>query len=117
MTESSDPRRGEIWLTSFGAGRRGEPGKNRPAVVISSDEILAGEEHELIVVIPLSSSSAPSILRPELGPEAGIDNPSAAICRAVRGLSRQRLLRRLGEAPPETMAEIDRALGLVLSFA
>jgi mRNA interferase MazF len=116
VTESPDPRRGEIWLTSFGAGRRGEPGKNRPALIVSTDEILAGEEHELIVVVPLSSSSAPSALRPEVGPETGIDNPSAAVCRGVRGLSRQRLLRRLGEAPPERMAEVERALGLVLGF-
>jgi mRNA interferase MazF len=83
-------------------------------VVVSADEILTGEEHELIVLVPLSSSSAPSALRPPLGPETGINSPSAAICRAVRGISRQRLLRRLGEAPPETMVEIDRALGLVL---
>lgn len=116
MTGSSDPRRGEIWLTSFGAGRRGEPGKNRPAVVVSVDEILAGEEHELIVVVPLSSSSAPSALRPEIGPEAGIDSDSAAVCRGVRGVSRPRLLRRLGEAPADQMQKVERALALLLGF-
>jgi len=86
-------------------------------VIVSADEILAGEEDELLVIVSLSSSRTPSTLRPALGPEAGIDKPSAAICRAVRGISRQRLLRRLGEAPQETMAEIDRALGLTLGLA
>lgn len=115
--ESSEPRRGEIWLTSLGAGRRGEPGKNRPALVISADELLDGSVDELIVVIPLSTSRAPSALRPVIGPESGVDFESAAICRALRGISRRRLLRRLGEAPAEKMAEVDRATSLVLGLA
>jgi mRNA interferase MazF len=115
--ESTDPRRGEIWLTAFGAARRGEPGKTRPAVVLSADELMIGVADELIVVIPFSSSVTPSILRPPAGPETGIDNPSAAICRGIRGVARSRLLRRLGEVGDEKMAEIERALGLVLATA
>jgi mRNA interferase MazF len=115
--ESTNPRRGEIWLTAFGAGRRGEPAKTRPAVVLSSDQLLLGRDDELIVVVPFSSSVTPSRLRPPIEPETGIDNPSAAICRAVRGVARTRLLRRLGEVDNEKMAEIERALGLVLGTA
>lgn len=114
---SPEPRRGEIWLASLGAGRKGEPGKNRPAVVISADELLEGGEDELIVVIPIATSRAPSALRPLMGSESGVNFDSAAICRAVRGVSRRRLLRRLGEAPAEKMAEVDRATGLVLGLA
>jgi mRNA interferase MazF len=115
--ESTDPRRGEIWLTAFGAGRRGEPGKTRPAVVLSADRLLLGREDELIVVVPFSSSVTPSQLRPMIGPETGIDNHSAAICRAVRGVARSRLLRHVGQVDDETMDEIERALGLVLAIA
>lgn len=115
--DSTNPRRGEIWLGSLGAARKGEPGKTRPVVVLSADEILAGADHELIVVVPLSSSLPPSALRPEIGPETGIDNPSAAICRGIRGVARSRLLRHLGAVPDEKMAEIERALGLVLATA
>lgn len=43
---------------SFGAARPGEPGKNRPAVVISSDSLGTGTVADLIVVVPLSSSNA-----------------------------------------------------------
>lgn len=114
--ESTNPRRGEIWLAALGAARKGEPGKTRPAVVVSADEILAGAGHELVVIVPLSSSLPHSALRPRVGPETGIDNPSAAICRAARGVARSRLLRHLGEVPPEKMTEIERALGLVLGF-
>jgi mRNA interferase MazF len=115
--ESINPRRGEIWLTAFGAGRRGEPGKTRPAVVLSSDQLLLGREDELIVVVPLSSSVTPSPLRPAIDPETGVDNHSAAICRAIRGIARSRLLRPLGEVNAETMAEIERSLALVLASA
>ena len=113
---SSEPRRGEIWLVSLGAGRQGEPGKNRPALVVSANELLGVDEDELVVVVPLSSSRAPSTLRPQVGPESGVDGDSAAICRAVRGVSRRRLLQRLGEASPRTMSEVEEAMGLVLAF-
>lgn len=59
--ESSEPLRGDIWLASLGAGRRGEPGKNRPAVVISADWIFSVENDELIVIVPLSRSRSLSL--------------------------------------------------------
>lgn len=116
MTESTEPRRGEIWLASLGAARRGEPGKNRPVVVLSVEELLIGDPSELIVVVPLSSSVAPSSLRPPIDPSSGIDNNSAVVCRAVRGIALSRLLRRLGEASAETLAEVEAALATVLGL-
>jgi mRNA interferase MazF len=116
MTESTEPRRGEIWLVSFGAARRGEPGKNRPAIVVSVDDLLVGADHELIVVVPLSSSLPRSALRPRLGPDTGIDADSAAIPRAIRGVARRRLLRRLGVTSAETLAGVEAALATVLGF-
>lgn len=113
---STEPRRGEIWLTSLGAARKGEPGKNRPAIVISVDEISTGLEDELIVVVPLSSSRAASPLRPEVSPGEGVERPSVAVCRGVRAAARKRLLRRVGEAKPDTLHEVERALGMILGI-
>jgi mRNA interferase MazF len=113
---ASEPRRGEIWLVSLGAARKGEPGKNRPAIVISVDEIAAGEEHELFVVVPVSSSRAPSLLRPRVSPEEGIDEESAAICRAVRAVSRSRLLGQLGRLKADTLRDVERALATILGL-
>ena len=67
----TDPHRGEVWLVSFGAVRKGEPGKNRPAIVISVDEILTRLDTELLVVVPVSSSHASSPLRPPVSPGEG----------------------------------------------
>jgi mRNA interferase MazF len=113
---SPEPRRGEIWLVSLGAARKGEPGKNRPAIVMSVDEIVAGAEHELVVVVPVSSSRAPSLLRPGVSREEGIDGESAAICRAVRAVSRSRLLQPIGRLRPDTLREVEQALAVILGI-
>ncbi len=55
-TESSEPRRGDLWLVALGAARKGEPGKSRPALIVSVDDIVTGEETDLFVVVPLTSS-------------------------------------------------------------
>lgn len=113
---STEPRRGELWLVSLGAGRKGEPAKNRPAIVVSVDELLAGAEDELVIVVPLSSARAPSQLRPEISPDEGIDGPSVAVCRGVRAVARSRLLRPIGKAQPDTLRSIERALGMILGL-
>lgn len=113
---STEPRRGEIWLVSLGAGRKGEPGKNRPAIVVSADELSAGLQDEMLVVVPLSSSRAPSPLRPEISPDEGVDSPSAAVCRGVRAVARNRLLRRVGAVRPETLGGVERALAMILGI-
>lgn len=113
---SSEPQRGEIWLTSLGAARKGEPGKNRPAVVVSANEIATGMKDELIVVIPLSSSRATSPLRPEVSPEEGIERDSVVVTRAIRAVARSRLLRRLGRLEDDTLGEVEMALSLVLGL-
>ncbi|MBA3306586.1 MAG: type II toxin-antitoxin system PemK/MazF family toxin [Thermoleophilaceae bacterium] len=114
--ESTEPRRGEIWLVSLGAARKGEPGKNRPAIVVSVDEIATGVEDELFVVVPLSSSRAPSPLRPTVSPEEGIDEQSSAICRGVRAVTRTRLLRPIGKAQPDTLSQVEHALAMILGI-
>lgn len=113
---SPEPHRGEVWLVSLGAARKGEPGKNRPAIVISVDSILSGVEDELVVVVPVSSSRHPSPLRPRISPAEGVEGESLAICRGVRAVAGTRLLRRLGELKPETLQEVDRGLATVLGL-
>jgi mRNA interferase MazF len=77
---------------------------------------VAGVEDELIVVVPLSSSRAPSRLRPPVSPATGIDAESAAIPRAIRAVTRRRLLRRLGKLDPATLGAVERSLATVLGL-
>ena len=113
---STEPRRGELWLVSLGAARRGEPGKHRPAIIVSIDELLAGAADELVVVVPVSASRAPSALRPRVGTHEGVDRPSVAMPRAVRAVGRARLLRPLGNVSVETMSTVETALKLMLGL-
>jgi mRNA interferase MazF len=115
-TALPEPRRGELWLVALGATRGGEPGKHRPAVIVSVDEILTGIEDELVVVVPVSSSRAGSPLRPDVSPAEGVDTESVAVCRGIRAVARSRLLERLGSLAPDTMHEIERALAVILGI-
>lgn len=115
-TVSTEPRRGDLWLVAVGAARKGEPGKSRPALIVSVDDIVTGEETELFVVVPLSSARAGSSLRPNVPRTAGLDRPSVAVCRGVRAVSRTRLLRPLGTADAQTMRSVEEALALLLGL-
>gem|GEM_PF-6866745 len=46
----------------------------------------------------------------------GVDRDSRAICGGVRAVVRSRLLRRVGQASPHTMAETERALAQILGL-
>lgn len=116
MVLSDKPCRGEIWLVSLGAARDGEPGKTRPAIVVSTDLILTNDSSELIVVVPISSSRAPSALRIELGAQVGLDRDSRAICRAVRSVARSRLVRRIGHVDQTIMTDIEHAFAAILEI-
>lgn len=116
MALTDAPRRREVWLVALGAGRAGEPGKTRPAVVVSDDELSTGAPGDLIVVVPLSSSLAPSALRVDVAPIAGIDRPSRAVCRAVRGVVSSRFERQIGSVDEATMGEVEAALALILGL-
>ncbi len=116
MASTDAAHRRDVWLVALGAGRGGEPGKTRPAVVVSVDELNSGAPGDLIVVVPLSSSLAPSALRIEIEPATGIEHPSRAVCRAVRAVVPSRLVRRVGSVDAATMEQIETTLALVLGL-
>jgi mRNA interferase MazF len=94
---STDLRRGEIWLVSLGAASGGKPGKNRPAIVVSVDEIWAGVEDELFVVVPSSASRAVATST-AVSPAEGTDQQAPPSADPSGPSTRTRLLRRLGTA-------------------
>ncbi len=111
---SIEPRRGELWLVSLGAAQAGEPGKSRPAIIVSVDELLSGTADELVVVVPISASRSPSALRPPVGKHEGVDR--VAVPRAVRAVARARLLRRAGSVSAQTLSAVESALKLILGL-
>ncbi|WP_367652438.1 type II toxin-antitoxin system PemK/MazF family toxin [Intrasporangium sp.] len=116
MVLADAPARREVWLVALGAGRTGEPGNTRHAVVVSADELSSGVPEELIVVVPLSSSLAPSPLRVDIATGAGGDQPSRAVCRAIRAVSCSRFVRRIGSIDQASTEQIEVALALILGL-
>ncbi len=53
MADEVQPRRGDVWLVSFGPGQGGEIEKTRPAVVVGND--VANARLNRLQVVPLSS--------------------------------------------------------------
>ena len=115
---TSGPQRGEPWLLAVGATCAGEPGRHRPAVVVSVGEVNhTGIDDELIVVVPVSSSLADNPLRPHISRTEGADTESVAVCRGIRAVAHTCLPERLStlgaghHAPNRTR---ERALALIL---
>jgi mRNA interferase MazF len=110
------PKRGDVWLVSLGAARPGEPGKNRPAVIVSSSSLVRESPTTLITVVPLTTSRTPSPTVPVVPAGNGVATESRAACDAVRSLSKARLLERYGHLDPQTMKTIEQSLALVLEL-
>jgi mRNA interferase MazF len=110
MASTDRPQRGEIWLASLGAARSGEPGKTRPVAVVSPAELLGDSDRELVVVVPLSATVNQSPLRPAVAKTGGLERESVAVTRAIRGVSRSRLVERIGKLAPAESKALGEAL-------
>ncbi len=110
------PKRGEIWLVDLDPTKGREQAGQRPGLVVSHDVFNAGPA-ELVVVVPLTSTirPIPSHIR-LLPPEGGLERPSAALCEAVRSISRRRFVRKWGVVGADRMKLVDDALRVILSL-
>lgn len=110
MASTDSPVRGEIWLVALGAARPGEPGKTRPALVLTPEELLVGSPADLVTVVPISTTVPASHLNPPIDGDGALEAPSVAVVRAVRSVARKRLMRQLGEATKSEVHLVDQAL-------
>jgi mRNA interferase MazF len=111
MTETY--RRGDIVLAVLS----GDYGKPRPALVIQSD--LFNETHASLVLCPLSSEvTGLTAFRVHLpaSEETGLRVESEVMVDKMIAAKRERIRRRIGHAPREQLATVDRALTLFLSL-
>ncbi|MDR1187944.1 MAG: type II toxin-antitoxin system PemK/MazF family toxin [Bifidobacteriaceae bacterium] len=112
---SKPPFRQEIWLVQLGAGRKGEIGKTRPAVVVSRDEVRAQTEYGLVTVVPFTRSSRlrASAVRPLIAAGHGLEWDSVAICDSPFAGVASRFVRYLGRLPDEDFAKVIAGRALV----
>ena len=101
-------RRGDIWTDK----PAGFP-KPRPALVVSIDPI--NDLCPDILVIPLTTHQGP--LRVALDADAavtGLDKQSYAKCESLGPIHKSRLKERIGAAPADVMARVERGVCRVL---
>jgi mRNA interferase MazF len=101
--------RGEVWDADI-------PGVGRHPVVIATRDTAIPILSSVVCVL-VTSSFHGHVAEVELGPDEGLDRPSAANCDNVFTLPKRVLTRRRGMLGSMRLAELDRALTVALGLA
>lgn len=108
--------RGEVYEVDLGRPVGHEPAFRRPAVVVSSD-ILNNGPGELVVVVPITSTSYDLRSHIEIAVgTSGLEHVSYARCDQIRVVSTERTGARRGEVALDELRSIDRALRFILDL-
>ena len=112
------PKRGEVWLVNFDPTVGSEIKKKRPAVVLSSDAV---GRLPIKLVAPITDWKdyfASNIWHIRIDPDVsnGLSKISAVDVLQLRGMDRQRFIRKMGEVSPTTLEEIVLAVAAVIEY-
>ena len=104
-------KRGEVWLTDFGAPSGPEQAGSRPAIILQSDDLTP--IYATVVVVPLTTNlkrlALPTtVLIPE--GEAGLPKDSVALCHQVQVRGKVRLGSLVGELSPDYMDQVEQTV-------
>lgn len=85
-------------------------------MVVSADPLNSGPAG-IVIVVPITTArrGLPSHIEIEPG-ESGLDHVSYAKCEDVKSISDHRLVSRLGDARPDVMHDVGRALRYLLDL-
>jgi len=111
-----DPCRGEIWTVNFNPTRGHEQAGQRPALVVSADQLNASAA-DLAVVIPLTTKGRNIPLHVEIQPpDGGVQQTSFAMCENIRFVAKERLTKRWGMVSKSAMKEVEKRLYMLLDL-
>jgi len=111
-----DPCRGEIWTVNLNPTRGHEQAGQRPALVVSADQLNASAA-DLVVIIPLTTKGRGIPLHVEIQPpDGGVQQTSFAMCENIRSVAKERLTKRWGVVSGDTMKEIETRLSMLLDL-
>lgn len=112
------PLRGAIYLVNFDPSMGSEIQKTRPALVVQND--IANRYSPITIVAAITSKLNDPPYPTEVILEAAADGlpmRSAVLLNQIRSVDRRRLVKRLGQASPDTMKRVDRAMQISLGLA
>lgn len=110
------PARGEIFLVCLDPTVGSEINKTRPALIISND--INNQVAQTVTVIPITSGTGKiypfeTLLQSQ---ESGLPKTSKAKCNQIRTIDKKRLIKSVGEIPPEKLKEVENALRIHLGI-
>lgn len=111
-----EPSRGDVRSVNLDPTLGREQAGTRPALVLSVDKFNHGPA-DLVVVLPITSRNKGQPLHVELTPpDGGLHLPSFIKCDDIRSISKQRLKRFHGTVSPQTMAEVEKRMRILLNL-
>jgi len=105
-------KRGDVFRVNFDPTVGSEAKKTRPAVIVSND---INNTHSPIISISPITSNVTRIYSFEVEIPAGtggLKAHSKVMVNQTRAVDKIRLLKKIGQIPPQIMAEIDQGLKL-----
>ncbi len=111
-------KRSEIWLINLDPAIGAEIRKKRPAVIVNDDELGI---LPLKVIVPITDwkdryQAAVWMIKIEPDNSNNLRKTSSADCFQVRSLSKERLIKKIGQVNETTMKKISKALAKVLKI-
>lgn|GEM_PF-2294266 len=120
--------RGDIWIADLSTGAQGrEIFKSRPAVIVSSEDIIS-QGGAPITVVPISDADGklwPNTITLRLPNQhvliqgdlfSGLDKLSVAMCEQIRALDRNRFHSRKGQVDSNQLEQIADAITFALNL-
>ena len=112
-------RKGEIWLINLDPTIGAEIRKTRPAVIVSEDAIGV---LPLRVIVPLTDwkeryTVAPWMVAILPDERNGLEKPSSADAFQIRSVSQERFIQRIGMLNEEQLAQVLKAIKIVIGGA
>lgn len=108
-----------MWLADFEPVRGHEQGRQRPTLILSTDQFNSGPAGLLVVVPFTTRERARMPLRVRVDPpEGGLTETSWALCEAIRSISTSRLVgdAAWGSLSPRTLAAIEYRVRTLLDL-
>lgn len=110
-------KRGEIYRASLDPVIGSEQGGVRPVLIVQND---VGNRHSPTVIVAAITTREKKLHLPTHvflpAEKSGLAKDSVVLLEQVRTLEKSRLTRYLGQASPDVMQEVDRALRLSLGW-
>ena len=120
MSDSSHPRRGDIWVVEFSPGRGSEQTGQRPALILQNDTGNQNSRYPNTVVLAMSTQGRPIPFHIRIAPslESGLREVTYVKCEQILTLAKARLLGRepMGRISAAEMRKVEIAVKLSLAL-